>query len=313
MACDETGGMEAQETDLRGGEEAGWCRGMALNADEVEEELPWLDYLAAGGQSHVFGAARWVVKLPRRSWQSMLGRVLVHPATPARALADLGGLLEPFVLMERVRFRGPAVDRGRAVPDSRRVWSARWAVAGPRLESDAFLDRRMAVATPGEAADLMAGLLSTLEAIRLRGWHVLDFIMSNFVVGGDGAVRLVDAGLLVPATHLRGPSQQIASRLFVGRLARDYREVLAGTVERHPGDAAGAERLRRICDQLPRRLSAWRAGRVAGSSAPSPALLPPDVRAEIFESLVCRDRTLPLTGRHVPVYTPPHHAITSEN
>jgi len=286
---------------------------MVEGANDRLEELPWLEYVAAGGQSHVFGTSRWVVKVPRWSWQSALGRVLVHPSTPVRALATLGGWLEPFELLGRVRFLGPSVDAGGVVAGTRRVWSARWAVVGPRHPSGEFLDRKMAAARPGEAVDLVQGLLDTLEAIRARGWHVLDFIMSNFVVGDNGRVRLVDAGLLVPVSHLRGPSQQMASRVFVSRLARDYREVLAGVMARHPGDAAGVVRLQRVADGLPGRLAAWRDGRVAAVPEAVPVEMPPEMRHEIISRLGGGARRLPLTGRHCSVYTASHHAITSEN
>jgi hypothetical protein len=280
------------------------------------ETLTWLDFVAAGGQGVVFGGAEWVVKIPRWSWQTALGRVLVHPVTPVRALEVLGGLLEPFVLLERVAFRGPVVRAGRAIPGSRRDWSARWAVAGRRLAAADFLDRRMVVATPGEAADLMDGLLHTLEAIRVRGWHVLDCIMSNFVVGADGRVCLVDADLLVPVSHLRWPSQQWSSRMFVRWMAPDYREVLAGVANRHPGDADGLPRLAAVSDGLDDRLQAWRAGRGtvdAAAARPSTAVLPAVMHEEIGAALIRGRRTFALTRRLTPGYTPTHHAITSEN
>ena len=280
------------------------------------EAAPWLDFVATGGQSRVFGTADWVVKIPRRSWQTALGRVLVHPATPARALAVLGGLVEPFVQLERVVFRAPRVEAGRTVPGSGRVWRARWATAGPRHRAGDFLDRRIAEATPGEAAELMGALLDTLDATRARGWHVLDFIMSNFVVGADRRVRLVDAGLLIPAAHLRGPSQQICSRLFVRRMVPDYAEVLAGVSARHSEDTRGAVRLAAVIDVLGPRLAAWRAGRVrvpAAAARPSAANLEPALRAEIFAALAPGRHTLPLTARRLPGYTARHHAITSEN
>jgi hypothetical protein len=280
------------------------------------ESLTWLDFVAAGGQGVVFGRAEWVVKIPRWSWQTALGRVLVHPVTPVRALGVLGGLLEPFVLLERVAFRGPVVQGGRAIPGSRRDWGARWAVAGRRHAAADFLDRRMAVATAGEAADLMDGLLHTLEAIRARGWHVLDCIMSNFVVGADGGVRLVDAGLLLPVSHLRWPSQQWSSRMFVRWMAPDYRRVLAGVANRHLGEVDGRARLAAVSDGLADRLRAWRAGRGAVDEAaarPTAAVLSSDVRERIGAALICDRRNFTLTRRLTPGYTPTHHAITSEN
>jgi len=278
--------------------------------------LTWLDFVAAGGQSVIFGEAEWVVKIPRWSWQTALGRILVHPATPVRALEVLGGLLEPFVLLERTAFLGPVVRAGRVVPGSHRVWSARWAVAGRRHPAADFLDRRMAAATPGEAAELMEGLFRTLEAIRARGWHVLDCIMSNFVVRADGSVRLVDAGLLVPVTHLRWPSQQLSSRMFVRWMAPDYRQVLAGVACRHPGDADGRARLAAVSSELDGRFGAWRAGRVSVPAAdhrPSVAGLPDALHAEIRAALGSARRNFALTRRLTPGYTPTHHAITSEN
>lgn len=278
--------------------------------------LPWLDFVATGGQSRLFGTPAWVVKIPRASWQTALARILVHPTTPLRALEVLGELVEPFVLLERVVFLGPCVVEGQPVPSSRRVWRARWAVAGPRHAAEDFLDRRIASATPGEAADLIASLLDTLDAIRARGWHVLDFIMSNFVVDGADRVRLVDAGLLIPASHLRGPSQQVCSRFFVRRLGPDYGAVLAGVAARHPRDETGCARLRAVIASLGPRLAAWRAGRVearTGPAAPAPASLVPSLEAEIFRALGQVRRKLPLTPRPPSGYTPTHHAITSEN
>jgi hypothetical protein len=285
-----------------------------LHADR--EAAPWLDFVATGGQGTVFGTPTWVVKIPRASWQTALGRVLVHPATPVRAMEVLGGLVEPCVLLERIVFRAPCVVDGRVVSGNDRVWRARWAVAGARLASGDFLDRRIAAATPGEAADLIGALLDTLDAIRARGWHVLDFIMSNFVVGPDRRVRLVDTGLLIPVSHLRGPSQQICSRLFVRRLAPDYAEVLAGVAARQPEEVVGRARLAAVIDVLRPRLGAWRAGRVrvpAAVAQPADAAMDPALRAEVLEALAPARHKLPLTRRRLPGYTPRHHAITSEN
>lgn len=278
--------------------------------------LPWLDFVAMGGQSRVFGTPAWVVKIPRASWQSALGRILVHPTTPWRALETLGEWVEPFVVMERVAFRGPRVTEGRPVPSSHRVWRARWAVASPRLAAEDFLDRRIAAATPREAADLIASLLDTLDAIRARGWHVLDFIMSNFVVRGAHHVRLVDTGLLIPASHLRGPSQQVCSRLFLRRMVPDYRAVLTAVAARHPEDEIGRARLQAVIETLGPRLADWRAGRVVATASPSPsasASLAPLLEAEIFRAWGPVRRKLPLTPRPPSGYTPTHHAITSEN
>lgn len=289
---------------------------MARFASADPEWLPWLDFVAMGGQSHLFGTASWVVKIPRWSWPTALGRVLVHPATPVRALEVLGGLLEPLVVFEQTAFRGPRVADGRPVPSTDRAWRARWAMAGARHAAEDFLDRRIALATPGEAAALISALLDTLEAIRARGWHVLDFIMSNFVVGADSRVRLVDAGLLIPASHLRGPSQQISSRFFVRCLGPDYRGVLAAVAARHGEDEAGRERLQRVVDCLGPRLDAWRAGRVTVASdwaRPSKAALAPALREQIFAVLEPVRHKMPLTTRRPSGYTASHHAIPSEN
>lgn len=288
-----------------------------LRSSDIEGSAPpSLDFVAKGGQSLIFGTPTWVVKIPRRSWHSVLGRVLVHPRTPVRALDVLGGLLEPFVLVEHVTFRGVRWQTGSPVAGSERRWTARWAVAGPRLATEDFLDRRLATATAAEAAALIASLLDTLDAIRARGWHVLDFILSNFVVGPDGRVRLVDAGLLIPRAHLWGPSQQIASRLFARRLVTDYTEVLAGVAARNPQDAAGRARLAAVTAQFGARIRAWGPGREktppgeAGFRVPA---LPPRLRAEIFDTLRPDRRKLLLTHRLSSGYTPPHHAIPSEN
>ncbi len=277
---------------------------------------PWLDFVATGGQSLVFGTTGWVVKIPRRSWQTALGRVLVHPRTPVQALEVLGGLLEPFALLGRAVFRGPAVASGRAVAGTSRVWSARWAVAGRRQRADDFLDRRIAAAGPAEAAALIDALFDTLDAIRCRGWHVLDFIMSNFVAGADGRVRLVDAGLLVPVSHLRWPSQHISSRIFARQLVIDYRAVLADVAARHPDDAAGRARLMEVAGRLDSRVEAWRAGPVRGpalAGCPAVSRLDAGLSAQILAALEAPWRKLPLTPRASSGYTAPHHAIPSEN
>ncbi|MFN0126750.1 MAG: hypothetical protein ACKV19_08700 [Verrucomicrobiales bacterium] len=290
--------------------------GMPRSSDIECTAPPTLDFVATGGQSLIFGTPVWVVKIPRRSWQSVLGRVLVHPRTPVRALDVLGGLLEPFVLVEHACFRGVRWQNGRPVAGSERWWSARWAVAAPRLAADDFLDRRLATATAPEAADLIASLLATLDAIRARGWHVLDFILSNFVVGADGRVRLVDAGLLIPRAHLWGPSQQMTSRLFVRRLVRDYAKVLAGVAARDPHDSAGQARLAAVTAQFSARITAWRQGRemaAPGELGFAVPTLPLRLRAEIFHTLRPDRHKLLLTPRPSSGYTPPHHAIPSEN
>jgi|GEM_PF-2325292 len=282
----------------------------------VPESLPWLNFVATGGQSHLFGTDAWVVKIPRWSWQTPLGRVLVHPRTPAAALEVLGGLMEPFALLKRAAFRGPRVVRGRPMAGPGRLWRTRWAMAGPRHPAGDFLDRRIYRARPAEAARLMLALLDTLEAIRARGWHVLDFIMSNFVVGPDGCVRLVDAGLLIPSGHLRGPSQQICSRVFVRRMVPDYLEVLEAVAARHPGDARGLAALRVVMGGCGPRFAAWRAGRAAVpavAARPTPVVFPPGVGDEIFAGLGPLHHKLPLTPRLPSGYTAPHHAIPSEN
>jgi len=278
--------------------------------------IPWLDYVAMGGQSHVFGRSEWVVKVPRWSWQSALGRVLVHPMTPVSAMGVLGGLMEPFVVVERIRFSGPQVRRGRPMAGTHQPWSARWAVAMRRLPPEGFLHRRVARATAEEAADLIDSLLATLAAIRARGWHVLDCIMSNFFVDADGQVRLVDAGLLIPISHLRGPSQQVCSRVFVRRMIPDFAAVLREVADVRPSAAAGQARLDAVVASLRPRLTDWRAGRVevpAARAHPRSVALPPKLREEIITCLSPVYRNLPLTPHPPSGYTPPHHAIPSEN
>jgi len=289
---------------------------MPASRSAVPESLPWLDFVATGGQSHVFGTEAWVVKIPRWSWQAPLGRVLVHPATPVAALEVLGGLVEPFALLRHAAFRGPRVKDGIALAGPGRAWSARWAVVGPRQRPGDFLDCRIASATPAGAADLMLSLLDTLDAIRARGWHVLDFIMSNFVVGPDGRVRLVDAGLLIPAAHLRGPSQQICSRLFVRRMVPDYLGVLEAVAARHPGDGDGVTALRTVMQQLGPRIAGWRSGRAvvpAAAARPRPAVFPPGIGEAVFGASGPFGHNLPLTARRPSGYTDDHHGIPSEN
>lgn len=279
--------------------------------------LPCLDFVARGGQSRVFGTKDWVVKVPRLSWQAALGRVLVHPREPVAAMESLGGLLEPFLLVENISFRASGslkeAGAGRKPAAPARWHHARWAVAGPRQNEEDFLHRRIAHTTPGEAARLIGQMLATMDAIKARGWHLLDFIMSNFAVAGQGRVRLVDAGLLIPNGHLRWPSHQVCSRSFMRRMIPDYLEVLEKVCARHPSDREGAAALREVMADFPRRIKAWRRGDVCVAeelSRPSRAIFPAALREEIIATLRGK---LPLTPRTARAYTGGHHAFAPEN
>ncbi len=232
-----------------------------------------LEFIAASRQSRIFGTERWILKVPRPSVLGWLSRVVVHPRLQARPPQVLGGLIEPYRLLHRGSFPCPLTGRRR---------SFRWALVRARHAPEAFLDRRIAHATPAEAARLVGRMLDVLATVRARGFHLVDFIMANFVEV-DGRLRIADPGLLVPARLLREPTLAVTSRLFAHSLARDYADVLRGVLARQP-DGPGADALQNLIATLPARLHAWRAGRLAAApnaAPPQPAHFDPTWAGEI--------------------------------
>jgi len=214
-------------------------------------EGPLLEYLGSGAQSHVFGAEAWVVAVPRVTVRSVLARALTSRERMRQVQAHLGGLVAPFILLDRCRFRS-------ALPGSAgvRVFDRRLAVARPRFSPERFLGARLAAAEPARAVDDLERMVALLEQLRARGFIMLDFIMRNFVFVGE-TLKVSDPGLVVPVGDLSWhPSRFTALGFGIG-LTRDYLRLCAG-LERRCADARTRARVRGFAECLPARLRALR-------------------------------------------------------
>ena len=214
-------------------------------------EPPLLEYLGSGTQSHVFGAEAWVVVVPRTTLLSMLACLVTSRDGVRNTLTHLGGIVAPFFVLDRCRFRGKLPGRKEVRP-----FALRSAVVRRRADRGCFLDARLARATPERALDHLERMVSLLERLRARGYVMLDFIARNFVYVGE-SLRICDPGLVIQVRELSWhPSRFTALGFGIG-LTRDYLRLLA-QLERRTDDSALRERIRCFAETLPARLRALR-------------------------------------------------------
>ncbi len=218
---------------------------------QPHDGIPLLEYLGSGTQNHVFGAENWVVAVPHRTVLSMLARLVKPREGLCETLAHLGGLVTPFLLLDRCRFLG--VLPGSNAP---RVFELRCAVVRHRVHSGNFLDARLANAEPARALDYLESMVALLERLHARGFHMLDFITRNFVFVGE-TLRISDPGLVIPVQELSWhPSRFTALGFGVG-LTRDYLRLLA-ELEQKANDGETRARIRAFGDRFPSRIRALR-------------------------------------------------------
>ncbi len=213
------------------------------------ESLPALDYLGSGSLNHIFGHDDWVLKVRRWNLLGIASRAFLSPRWLARAERTLGGCLLPSAKTGRIRFVAPRVGSGGTT-----CYRVRAARIVPRLPPDDFLDHRLAGADAGETVRLLGAMLDVLELAAARGFHLADFIMSNFAFY-NGALVIADPDLLVPRHFLRwSPTCIVTAWQFRIHLGRDYDRLLVAKSSGATPDAGNA--IARFRSELPRRLRA---------------------------------------------------------
>ena len=208
--------------------------------------MPVLKHLGTGAQAHVFGQDNWVVKVRRKSVLGFIGRVVSKRKWQERVRDELGDLVLPFMEVEDVEFFAPPVSSGwqsgKAIEGGEQYYQVDRALIMPMADPRDFLDSCVYAASPAELLDLLGDLLTTLKAVRSRGFYMVDFVMKNFVYW-KGALRVADPGMVIPEESMWEPTIKIGSWGFAKGLIRDYLKFVRKAQEESSGPV-----FRRLCD-----------------------------------------------------------------
>ena len=218
--------------------------------EKNQADVPVLGYVSSGSQSHVFGSARWVLVVKRWSVFRALAAFLSAPRWLEEVREKLHGVVAPFAVIDKFRFRG------RLPEQKTKVYSGTYAIAKPRFEATQFLNYRIDHGTPELILRYVEEMIQVLEKLHARGFYMFDFIRKNFVFVGE-RLYISDPGLIVPLRYLWEPTMRVAAAGFGRGLTRDYLSVLADAKERSDNEVIKAE-IEKLEAALPGRIKALR-------------------------------------------------------
>jgi hypothetical protein len=218
--------------------------------EKSQADLPVLGYVSSGSQSHVFGTARWVLVVKRWSIFRALAAFLSAPRWLEEVREKLHGVVAPFAVIDRFRFRG-------RLPDQEvKNYRGEFAIAKPRFEATQFLNYRIDHGASEQILGYVEEMIQVLEKLHARGFYMFDFIRKNFVFVGE-RLYISDPGLIVPLRYLWEPTMRVAAAGFGRGLTQDYLNVLAAAKERSENEGIKAE-IEKLEIALPGRIKALR-------------------------------------------------------